>query len=147
MMASTMTIAVLNELLVAEQCNPAGRLLESTVFVSDVSSEAEGVVRGMIEATTEHRRALTALIRRLGGEPGPRGNDVMSGDLHFQELGGAVQRVTSGQRRLIALYQRALERLGDEPEAAAVVSQIVEQHRTDLSALEHAACHPAASTG
>lgn len=146
MMASTMTLAVLNELLVAEQCNPAGRLWESTVFVSDVNSEAEGVVRAMVEATVEHRRSLTALIRRLGGEPGPRGNDVMSGDLHFQELGEAVPRVISEQRRLIALYQRALERLGDEAEAVAVVRQIVEQHRADLSALERAACDASTST-
>ena len=138
MMASTMTIRVLNELLVAEQCNPAGRLCESTVFVSELSSEAESVVRSMVDATAGHCAVLTTLIRRLGGEPGPRGNDVMTGDLHFQELGEAVPRVISEQGRLIDLYQRALERLGDEPEAAAVVSQIVEQHRADLSALERA---------
>lgn len=147
MTASTMTLAVLNELLVAEQCSPAGRLRESTVFVSDLGSEEERAVRAMVEASAGHCGVLTTLIRRLGGEPGPRGIDVMTGDLHFQELGGAVPRVISEQGHLIALYQRALGRLGDEPEAAAIVGQIVEQHRADLSALERAACDPTASTG
>ena len=144
MTASTMTLAVLNELLVAEQCHPARRLCESTVFVSDLGSEEEGAVRALVEASTGHCGELTSLIRRLGGEPGPRGIDVMTGDLHFQELGGAVPRVISEQGHLIALYQRASERLGDEPEAAAIVGRIVERHRTDLSALERAACDPTA---
>ncbi|MDO8629360.1 MAG: hypothetical protein Q7R41_02605, partial [Phycisphaerales bacterium] len=93
-------IAVLNELLAAEQQNLAPRLFESTLFVSRLDVEAYDVVRAMAQACREHCAALTELILEFGGQPAPRTGDVTTADLHFLELHYVLPRLIADQRFL-----------------------------------------------
>jgi hypothetical protein len=125
-------IAVLNELLAAEQQNLAPRLFESTLFVSRLDVEAYDVVRTMAQTCREHCSALTELILDLGGQPAPRTGDVTTADLHFLELHYVLPRLIADQRLLEHKYSVAAPRVAAEPGAAALVSRVLDRHRRDL---------------
>jgi len=135
-MNDTLPIAVLNELLIAEQQNLAPRLFESTLFVSRLDVEAYNVVRAMAEACREHCAALTELILDLGGQPAPRTGDVTTADLHFLELHYVLSRLIAEQRFLESKYAIAAPRVSAEPRAAALVSRVLDRHRRDLARIE-----------
>lgn len=128
--------AILNGLLAAEHRNIAPRLCESTVFVSQLSVDANEIVQGMARASRDHCEALTAVILELGGEPVPRGLDVATADLHFLDLSHVLPRFIAAHLSLVAVYRLASSRVGDEPRAASVVSRITGRHRSDLRMLQ-----------
>jgi hypothetical protein len=129
-------IAVLNELLAAEQQNLAPRLFESTLFVSRLDVEAYDVVRAMAQACREHCAALTELILDLGGQPAPRIGDVTTADLHFLELHYVLPRLIADQRFLEHKYAIAAPRLAADPGVAALVSRVLDRHRRDLGRIQ-----------
>ena len=128
-------VAILDELLTLEQRSLAPRLLESTVFVSDLSVAAFDVVRRMAHATGDHTAALTKLILDSGGIPGPRSSSLATADLHFQELQHILPRLVADQRASIRQYTLASQRLSDEPRALALVTRILQRHQQDLEKL------------
>lgn len=131
-MENQRAIAVLCELLRHEQCNVATRLLESIVFITNLSTQLQRAVRHIAATSTEYCESLTLLIRKLGGEPGPRGGSVQSADLHFMELSIALPRFVSSHESLLGYYRAAAGRLGEAPEAATLVSRIADGHEKEL---------------
>lgn len=134
-------ITVLNELLAAEQRNLAPRLFESTLFVSRLDVEAYDVVRTMAQACREHCAALTELILDLGGQPAPRTGDVTTADLHFLELHYVLPRLIADQRFLERKYAVAAPGVAAEPDAAALVSRVLDRHRRDLERIQSLNAH------
>lgn len=132
-MENQRAIAVLRELLRHEQCNVAVRLLESIVFISSLSTQLQRAVRDIADASVNHCESLTLLIRKLGGEPGPRGASLQSADLHFMELSIALPRFVSFHEDLVGYYNTAANQLGDAPEAASLVSRIADEHQQELT--------------
>jgi hypothetical protein len=130
-----LVVAILDELLTLEQRSLAPRLLESTVFVSDLSVAAFGLVQRMAHATGDHAAALTKLILDCGGSPGPRGSSVTTADLHFQELQRVLPRLIADEQALIRKYAIAAQRLSDELRASALVTRILQRHQQDLEKL------------
>ncbi|MFH1108615.1 MAG: hypothetical protein V1790_05385 [Planctomycetota bacterium] len=130
-----LVVAILNELLTLEQRSLAPRLLESTVFVSDLSVAAFSLVQRMAHATGDHTAALTKLVLDSGGSPGPRSSSVATADLHFQELQHVLPRLIADQQALIRKYAIAAQRLADEPHALALATRILQRHQQDLERL------------
>jgi len=130
-----LVVAILDELLTLEQRSLAPRLLESTVFVSDLSVAAFSLVQRMAQATSDHTAALTKLILDCGGSPGPRSSSVATADLHFQELQHLLPRLIADERALIRKYAIAIQGLSDEPHALALVTGILQRRQQDLQTL------------
>lgn len=132
----TPVIAVLNELLAAEQQNIAPRLFESTLFVSRLDVEAYDMACAMAQACREHCAALTELILDLGGQPAPRPADTSTADLHFLELHYVLPRLIADQQALERKYAFAAPRVAAEPRAAVLIGRILERHRRDLAQIQ-----------
>lgn len=134
MMAPSVT-DVLNELLVRETQSLAPRLFESAVFVSRLSVRGHRIVQRMAQANARHASSLAAMIVRLGGVPGPRAGNLLTADLHFQELRAVVPRLVANQDALVASYRGATGRVSTEPRAARLVAEILAEHERDLADL------------
>jgi len=134
-MDQELVVAILDELLTLEQRSFAPRLLESTVFVSDLSVAAFSLVQRMAQATGDRIAALTKLILDSGGSPGPRSSFIVTADLHFQELQHVLPRLIADEQALIRKYAVAAQRLSDEPNASAIVTRILQRHQQDLQTL------------
>lgn len=135
-MTDPQVIDVLNELLAREQRSWPARLFESTVFVSQLSVQDLRLVESMNRMATEHARWLAELILALGGTPGPRIDDVTTADLHFQELHHLLPRLVHEHELLVRRYTVAAERVTSEPQAAQLVTRILERHQQSLEQLQ-----------
>ena len=125
-------VAILNELLGAEQKSVARRLLESTVFVSAGTVSDQRMIDRLAAMSSEHESWLMQSISGLGGAPAPRVLDVLSADLHFQGLGHAMQRLREDLQRLVATYEAAAQRLISIPQASTLAGEILDRHRHEL---------------
>lgn len=134
-MPSPSPTEVLKALLLGEQRNLAGRLLESTLFVSRLGVEASIAVRDMVQSSAEHCGWLAGMILDAGDSPSPPMPDVRSGDLHFQDLGFVLSRLAEDIQRRIDMCSRAAQHLAQAPRAAALVGKIADRHRSALSDL------------
>lgn len=129
------TLAVLNELLLREECSLPYRFVESTLFVSSASLDDLDVLRSMVAASKEHAARLVSVMADLGGTPAPRVGDLATADLHFQELHRVLPRLIADQERLVEAYRIAAGRVGPHPRATALVGEIIQRHEADLDAL------------
>jgi hypothetical protein len=136
-------VDILNELLAFEQRSLAVRLLESTVFVSQLCLDDLKIVRQMAQAGERHAARLVEAILARGGAAGPRMADAQSADLHFQELRRLRPRLIAEHQTLIRKYELATARVGAEAEMADLVSRILERHREELASLHQLGRHPA----
>ncbi len=133
--AQTLT-NILNELLAAEQYSLTQRLVESTVFVSELSVEGAAALEQMAKASEEHGAWLAGAIGEFGGIVGIPVHDPASADLHFQDLHRALPRLGADRESLIHKYTLASERVNREPRAAQLVARIMERHREELATLK-----------
>ncbi len=127
---------VANELLALEECRLPGRLIESTLFISEMSVAKVALVRRLAAQSLEHCASLVGLIERLGGAPAPRTGDLNSADLHFQEFHLAMPRLQEDQQDVVARYRRAAELVTTPPAAVELISEILGQHERDLATLQ-----------
>lgn len=132
--AQTLT-NILNELLAAEQCSLTQRLVESTVFVSELSVEEAAALEQMVRASEEHGAWLAGAIGEFGGVVGMPVHDPASADLHFQDLHRALPRLVTDRESLLHKYTLASERVSGEPRAVQLVARIMERHREELASL------------
>ncbi len=144
--AQTLT-NILNELLAAEQCSLTQRLVESTVFVSELSVEGAAALEQMATASGEHGAWLAGAIGEFGGIVGIPVHDLASADLHFQDLHRALPRLVGDRESLIQKYTLASERVGSEPRAAQLVARIMERHREELATLKRLADRSVGTAG
>lgn len=135
-MENQAVINVLNELLTLEQASPAPRLLESTVFVSQLAAADSFVIKHIADASVKHCAHLASLIQDLGGTPGLRSQDLMTGDLHFQELRSALPRLIREFETLISKYKSASQHVSAHAGASALINEILNQHETSLQELQ-----------
>lgn len=135
-MDSTMLIDILNELLAEERTATIHRLLESTVFVSQLSIEDAREVQRMAKESREHAEWLTRLILECGGSPRPPRRDMRSADLHFQDLHRLLPRAARDHENLIRKFTRASSHAGSEPRATDLISRILARHRSHLDTLQ-----------
>jgi hypothetical protein len=139
-------ISMLNQLLGAEQCNLAPRLVQSEVFVSGMSVRASEVVHRMADTTRRNCEQLVDLIIDLGGEPRPRPCDVSAANLHYQELSYVLPQLVQAHEKLVRQYNEARPRLAGSQAASGLVSKILSHHESDLSSLKEQASHPVAAS-
>ncbi len=137
-MDSPSPVAILNELLVLEERGLPARVLESTVFVSQVSVEDSTMVSRMADAQREHCAWLSAAIVESGGVPGPRTANATSADLHFQDIRCLMPRLAADRQAIVAKYALAVESLAALPEVAGLISRIQARHRDELATLKEA---------
>lgn len=130
------TIDILSELLSLEERSLCRRLMESTMFVSRLAVKELSAVRNMVRASEQHAGRLAAAILDGGGTPAPRIGDVDSGDLHFQDIRSLLPRLVQAREALVRKYTLAAERVGDDADLQALLSNIAEQHREEVSTLE-----------
>lgn len=138
-MESHSPVAILNELLALEERSLPVRLLESTVFVSNLSVDDSAIVCRMADAQREHCAWLSEAIIDNGGAPGPRTGDARSGDLHFQDIRCLMPRLAADRETIIAKCALAAEHLSKFPEAAGLISRIQTRHRNELAILTETA--------
>lgn len=134
-MSAPSVLTVLNELLTRESNSLAPRLFESTVFVSRLSVADHQAAQRIAEANARHGSALAALITDLGGVPEPRTGDLLSADLHFQEMHYVLPRLVANHEALIESYRLAAQRVTGEPSAVRLIAAILAKHERELSAL------------
>jgi|GEM_PF-1470291 len=139
-------IHILNELLAAERSSAAHRLIESTVFVTQVGSDEYLTVQRLAEEQTEHAAWLTSMIIDLGGSPGMRLDDLATANLHYQELHTALPNLVSHLERIIHKYQMAVPKLATEPAAAEIAGRILARHQENHRRLASHDDAPAAAT-
>ncbi len=134
-------LGVLDELLTLERRSLAARVLESGVFLSRGDADELATVHAMASASENTARRLSAAIESLGGAPGLRRGDLSTADLHFQSLEHAASLLPADCEAIIGQYERAMDLVADEPEAARLVGELIEGHRDRLAALR-AVAHP-----
>ena len=135
-------IAVLNELLAAEQHNLALRLFESTMFVSRLDVPAFDAVSAMACACRDNCATLTELILDLGGQPVTRTADPSTADLHFLEAHHVLPRLVADLQSLERKYALGAQRLAGEPRASALANRILDRHHRDLGQIQLLAARP-----
>lgn len=135
-MAEPTVVDILRELLVEEQRSLPARLIESTVFVSELAVDDLNAITAMARTGLEHGAQLTELILGLGGVPGLRGTDMSSADLHFQAVEYVLPRLAQDRESLVRLYGQAVERVTDEPGAAEILRGILSRHQEELRAVQ-----------
>lgn len=146
MNSATSIIATLNQLLGAEQCNLAPRLVQSEVFVSSMSVPASEVVRRMADTMRRNCEELVDLIIDLGGEPRPQPCDVSTANLHYQELAYVIPQLVQAHENLIRQYTAARPKVAGNRAASDLITSILSHHDRDLSRLKELAGHPAAAS-
>lgn len=130
-------VDVLNELLALEQRRLAVRLIESGVFISQLSV-VEGIeLRRIAAESRTHCACLVDAIAARDGTPGPRVGDLRSADLHYQELRHVWPRLVADHEALVRRYRAAVDRLSPAPDAAAIIARILARHEADLQTLHH----------
>ncbi len=135
-MDSHSPVAILNELLALEERGLPARMLESTVFVSQVSVEDSTMVSRMADAQREHCAWLSEAIIDNGGVPGPRVGDATSADLHFQDIHRLMPRLAADREAIVAKYALAVDCLSEFPEVAGLISRIQARHRDEWVTLK-----------
>jgi len=115
------------------------------MFVSRPAVKELTFVRSMVCAGEQNAARLAAAILDRGGSPALRINDVQSGDLHFQDIRCLLPRLVEEREALVRKYTLAAGRVGDDTEVQALLSNIAEQHREEVSSLgqlcSDTACH------
>lgn len=134
-MESHSPVAILNELLAIEERGLPARVLESTVFVTQLSAGDSATVRGMANAQLENQASLCKAILDCGGGLGPHCADVNSGDMHFLDIHCLMPRLAADCETIITKYTAAADRVSDFPEVGGLLSQIAARHREDLATL------------
>ena len=134
-------ISVLNELLTLEQAAPAPRMFESTVFISQLSIDDWPVAKRIAATSQKHSAMLAEFIQDIGGTPGLRAQDVMTADLHFQELRWALPRLITQQQTLIEKYNIASKYVASHAAASSLINQITKQHQESLASLQELQSH------
>jgi len=135
-------VEVLNELLAAEQSAVCHRLLEATVFVSQLSmSEAQFVSRLAAECS-QHTAWLADRVLQLGASPSMRRADVRTADLHFMDLHRAWPRLIENHRQLLDGCTLAAGQLASAAQSARLVGRIQARHVKQLEDLQHATAGP-----
>ncbi|MHC4697452.1 MAG: hypothetical protein ACYTFA_11980 [Planctomycetota bacterium] len=130
-MAEPAVVDILRELLVAEQGSLAPRLLESTVFVSDLAVDDLNAIKDMARAGEEHSAWLTELILSLGGAPVLREGDMTTADLHYQAVQCVLPRLVQDRESLVEHYTRVSDRVSEEPRATDLVARILSRHQEE----------------
>ena len=125
-------IAVLNELLAAEQRSVALRFSESILFVSPLHARNNLLIQEIAKQNREHVGWLTETVLELGSSPGIPVGDINSGDLHFCDLNSVAERLVADLRYLARLYEMAAQHVSADPAAADVVARIRARHRNNL---------------
>lgn len=147
MMDAEPAINVANELLALEQCRLPGRLIESTVFISEMSVDEGALIQRLAAQSLENCASLVGLIERLGGAPAPRSGDLCSADLHFQALHIVMPRLLDDQKNVVARYRRAVELVASFPTAITLISEILGRHQRDLEIIQDLTTADVSPTG
>ncbi len=134
-MTDEAVVAVLNALLAVEQQAVAPRLFESDVFVSGASVDKVRLAERLVAQSRSNQSALAGLILELGGEPGPRCGNTMSGDLHYLEVHAVLPRVIADYGRLLDKYRLAAARVSGDSASASLVSRLTAVHEQELQSL------------
>lgn len=135
MTATQPVIAILNELLAAEQRSVALRFSESILFVSPLHARNDLLIQEIAKQNREHAGWLTETVLELGSAPGIPVGDINSGDLHFCDLRMVAERLVSDLRHLARLYEMAAQHVSADPVAAEVVARILARHINNLDAV------------
>ncbi len=120
---------VLNELIAAERHCLFGRLIESTVFVSESNSSDLEFVRRTVAQQEAHLRQLIEVLIQLGGEPIPARGDIHSADFHFVDMHVLWPRVLAREEVLASRFEQATAHLEDCPPALTLAKEITARHR------------------
>lgn len=129
--------AILGELLAAERSLLVNHLARSGYFISRLSASDVKSVTAMATESAEDQARLAQLIVKRGGFPRPgRPNSSMAG-LHYNELHHVLGTLERDYAAVISLYQRGLNGLRDDPEAAQLVSAILGRHRQHVTTLQN----------
>lgn len=130
------TIAILNELLEAEGKSLLVRMSEAAPFVSREGASSVEAVSSIAAEQSRHMGALIRGIVELGGMPVPRQPDASTTHLHYLDLAFLVPQVLADARRLIGMYERALERVAPGSASGALVGRLLLGHRAQIGRLE-----------
>ena len=127
--------AILNELLAGEQQAAAPRILESTVYVSQLAVAELPVAQRIARQTHSNSEELAELILDLGGVPEPSVPDVATAHLHFQDLHRLLPLLIDDHEKLIRKYEIAAERVASKPRTQELVTRILQRHQEELREL------------
>jgi hypothetical protein len=144
-------IEIIQELLALEEMNLLRRLMQATAFVPPSAASAYAVVEEIDAQMEEHSAALVELLLKEDVTPGFGAPDPRCAELHFRQLENVLPALARDLERMIHVYERAIQELAGEPEAAGTASHILTQHRENFagiqSLIEKAVEIPAAPTG
>ncbi len=127
--------AVLNELLAGEGRAVAPRILESTVFISQLAATQLPIAQRIARQTQSNCEELSKLILKLGGVPEPPKPDAATAQLHYQDLHYVLPWLIADHEKLIGNYQIGAEHVACEPRAAQLLMRILGDHRQELDEL------------
>jgi len=132
-------ITMVNALLARESCSLMQRLREAEPFISAGSAEAALAIQELVNEDAHHAERLVALLDQLDATPGPRGVEIDTGDLHYNQIHTLLPRLIADQKKFIADYESALTVAAGEPQVTEVLSTVLASHRRHLARLEELA--------
>ena len=116
-------------MIAAERQGLFGRLIESTVFVSESNSADLEFVRRTVAQQEAQLGQLIELLIELGGEPMPFRGDIHSADFHFVDMHVLWPRVLAREQVLADQFEQAKDHLEDCPPALTLAQEITARHR------------------
>jgi hypothetical protein len=129
-------IEIIQELLALEEMNLVRRLMQATAFVPPSATNAYAVVEEIDAQMEEHSAALVELLLKEDVTPGFGAPDPRCAELHFRQLDNVLPALARDLERMIRIYERSLQGLADEPEAAETASHILARHRENLEKVQ-----------
>lgn len=129
----------LNGLLAAESRGLAHHLHTATPYLNADTYRAWRDVKRMLETSGAHARRLSGQLESLELPERPASFAATVANYHYSDLVHLLPLLIEEKRRLVAAYERALQHIGDEPAAAAVVASLrdmLDENQSQVQALE-----------
>jgi hypothetical protein len=137
-------IAALNTLLDFELASVFHFFGDNLPFFDPASAPLRQPVLAMIAASRRRERELSDMIDRLGGDAIARGLQSEEQNIAYLSIRYLLPRLLQAKRIAIARWHAALEQLGLESPAAALLQRQLAELETELAALSGSATLPLA---
>lgn len=133
--------AVIDELsavLATEQRGLVRHIAAATPHVTAKTYKLFAALKRMAHQSADHAQRITEFMQSRELEPKAVTFSTEVANYHFVTLDSVLPELIAEKMSQIAAYQRAIENLGDLPEARTQLEALLEENRAQLTELESA---------
>ena len=126
----------LNELLALETRGLLRFMDDATPYLTARTFKAWSDVQKMARDTADHGRRLTQLLESMELPVRAASFETVVANYHYSTLHSLLPLLAVQVRRLVAVYQRAIQSAGDDQALKGELSSMLKQNQASLEKLE-----------